>query len=190
MSKIKTFTTYAGAIALAFALAAAPAAFSQQDEPPMGEKHQHGEMHGQEGHGQAHGEMPEGHAEMMEEHKAKMAEHKAAMEAHMARMEELIADMNQATGDAKTDAVAAVINEMWSHHQSMREGMGMMGAMGCMGMMGGHGKAGGQGMAGCSCSMHGGEMGEAHAGTMHGEGGCMQHPKQGTESAQGAAGGN
>lgn len=182
MSNTKKLATFAGALALAFALAAAPALFSQQDDRPMGEQHQHG-------HG-ATGEMPEGHAEMMEAHKEKMAEHKVAMEAHMTRMEELVAEMNQATGDAKTDAVAAVINEMWSHHQSMREGMGMMGAMGCMGMMGGHAKAGGQGMAGCSCSMHGGEMSEAHAGTMHGEGGCMQHPKQGMESAQGAAGGN
>lgn len=190
MSKTKTFTTYAGAIALAFTVAAAPAAFSQQDERPMGEQHQHGEMHGQEDHGHAHGEMPEGHAEMMEAHKAKMAEHKAAMKAHKAEMEELIAEMNRATGDAKVDAMAAVINEMWSHHRSMGEGMGMMGGMGCMGMMGGHGKEGGQGMAGCSCSMHGGEMGEAQAAKMHGEGGCMQHPKKETASAQGAPGGN
>lgn len=130
----KTWTTLAGALALALAVVAAPAAFSQQDERPMGDQHQH--MH----HGQA-GEMPEGHAEMMAEHQAKMAEHKAAMEEHMARMEQLMAEMNQATGDAKVDAVAAVLNEMWSQHQAMRESMGMMGGHGMMG-------------AGCGCGMH------------------------------------
>jgi hypothetical protein len=84
----------------------------------------------------------------MAEHRAKMAEHREAMEAHMARMDELLAQMNQATGDAKVDAVAAVLNEMWSHHQSMREEMGGMG----MAMMG-HGKMGHG--AGCPCPMHG-----------------------------------
>jgi hypothetical protein len=137
MTKRKTLTNLAGAVALAFAIAAAPAVFSQQDDRPMGDQHQH--MHGQAG------EMPEGHAEMMAEHQAQMAEHKAAMEAHMARMDELIAEMNQATGDAKVDAVAAVINEMWSQHEAMREHMGMMGGMA---MMGGH--------SGC-CMQGGGE---------------------------------
>lgn len=179
MSKTKTLATYAGAVALALALAAAPAAFTQEEEHPTGDQHRHGQMQGHEGHG-AMGDMPEGHAEMMEAHKAKMAEHKEAMEAHRARMEELIAEMNEATGDAKTDAVAAVINEMWSHHQGMGEGMGMMG---CMGMMGGHGKAG------CACPMHGGGMGEDHAATMHGEGGCRHHGKQAPEGAEGAASG-
>jgi hypothetical protein len=143
MRNPKTYTSLAGALALLLLVVAAPAAFSQDDQPqpdrPMGEQHHH--MHGQH-HGQT-GEMPEGHAERMEKHRAMMAEHKAAMEAHMARMDELVAEMNQATGDAKTDAVAAVLNEMWSHHQTMREHMGDMGMMG-MGMMGGH-----------PCPMHG-----------------------------------
>lgn len=139
MRHLKTYTALAGALAVLLLIAAAPAALSQDDQPqaerPMGDEHRHM-------HGQMQGEMPEGHAEMMEAHKEKMAEHKAAMESHLAKMEELIAKMNAATGDAKTDAVAAVITEMWSHHQSMREGMGMM--MGGHGMMGGH-----------PCPMHG-----------------------------------
>jgi len=151
MTKQKTLTTLAGAVALAFAIAAAPAVFSQQDEKPMGDQPMHmhhGEMH----HGQM-GEMPEACAEMMEAHQAKMAEHKAAMEAHRARMDELVAEMNQATGDAKVDAVAAVLSEMWSQHESMQDGMGMMGGMACMGKMGGHGMMGGH--DGCGCAMHG-----------------------------------
>jgi hypothetical protein len=150
MRNPKTYTSLAGVLALLLLVVAAPAALSQDDQPqpdrPMGQQHMHG-------HGQTD-EMPEGHAEMMEKHRAMMAEHKAAMEAHMARVDELIAEMNATSGDAKTDAVAAVINEMWTHHQSMRE------QMGGMGMMGGH-------HAGCPCPMHG-------------DGGCPMM-KEGTE---------
>jgi hypothetical protein len=140
MSNLKTYATAAGVLALLLTLTAAPAALSQEGEPPPGH-------HGMQHHGKP-GEMPPGHAEKMAEHRAKMAEHREAMEAHMARMDELVAQMNQATGDAKVDAVAAVLNEMWSHHQSMREEMGGMG----MAMMG-HGKMGHG--AGCPCPMHG-----------------------------------
>lgn len=156
MRNLKTNTTLARALALLLLVTAAPAAFSQEEEVqpdrPMGEKHMHGhaQMHGQQG------EMPEGHAERMEKHRAMMAEHKAAMKAHMAKMDELIAEMNAASGDAKVDAVAAVLNEMWSHRQSMREAMGDSGMMGPgMGMMGGHGMMAGH-PAGCPCPMHAG----------------------------------
>lgn len=163
MRNPKTYTSLAGVLALLLLVVAAPAALSQDDQPqpdrPMGQQHMHG--HGQH-YGQT-GDMPEGHAEMVEKHQAMMAEHKAAMEAHMARMDELIAGMNAASGDAKTDAVAAVINEMWTHHQSMRE------QMGGMGMMGGHGKMGGH-HAGCPCPMHG-------------DGGCPMM-KEGTEQGE------
>ncbi len=156
MRNPKTYTSLAGVLALLLLVVAAPAALSQDDQPqpdrPMDRQHAHG-------HGQHHGqtdEMPEGHAEMMEKHQAMIAEHKAAMEAHMARVDELVATMNQSTGDAKTDAVAAVINEMWSHHQSMREAMGDSGMMGPgMGKMGGHGMMAGH-PAGCPCPMHAG----------------------------------
>lgn len=156
MRNLKTYTALAGALALLLLVTAAPAAFSQEEEVqpdrPMGEKHMHG--HGAH-HGQA-GEMPEGHAERMEKHRAMMAEHHEAMKAHRATMDELVAEMNAASGDAKVDAVAAVLNEMWSHRQSMREAMGDMGMMGPgMGKMGGHGMMGGH-PAGCPCPMHGG----------------------------------
>jgi Spy/CpxP family protein refolding chaperone len=146
LTKLKIFTTLAGAAALVLAVAAAPAVFSQ-DEPPMGDE----QMHMHQGQMGQMPEMPEGHAEMMAQCQAMMAEHQAAMKEHMARMDQLVAEMNQATGDAKTDAVAAVLNEMWSQHQGMHEGSGpmggMMGTMGCgMGMMHGH--------AGCGCAMH------------------------------------
>lgn len=173
MRSFKTYATLGGALALLLLIAAAPAALSQDDPPqaerPMGEQHMHGHGHHGAHHGQAGG-MPEGHAERMEKHRAMMAEHQEAMEAHRARMEELIAEMNQATGDAKTDAVAAVINEMWSHHQAMREGMG---GMGMMGMSGGHGMKGG------------------HPCPMHGTGECpmMKDPAEGSDGGDPAADG-
>ena len=167
MTKLDTVIRLTGAGALAFALAVAPAAFGQ-DETPAGEEHRHM-------HGHMQGDMPEGHAEMMEAHQAEMAEHMAAMEehraqmeAHRTRMEELIAEMNRASGDAKADAVAAVLNEMWSHHQAM--GMGMAGH----GMSKGHGMMKGHGMT------------KGHGCCMHGDGECpmMKEKKEDADATQ------
>jgi hypothetical protein len=59
-----------------------------------------------------------------------MAEMKAADE----RLDDLVAKMNAASGVAKTDATAAVVNEMVTQRRTMRDGMmkmqhGMMGHM-------------------------------------------------------------
>lgn len=46
-----------------------------------------------------------------------------------AKLEELVATMNAARGDAKVDAIAAVVNELVSQHRSMRAHRAQMRAM-------------------------------------------------------------
>jgi hypothetical protein len=72
-----------------------------------------------------------GMPEMMKKHQQMMAE----MQASSAKLDALVKTMNSATGAAKTDAVAAVVNELARQHIAMTTRMGtmheeMMGAMG------------------------------------------------------------
>jgi hypothetical protein len=75
-------------------------------------------------------QMQEKCQEMMEKHQ-QMQQEMAAMDA---RLEELVQQMNAATGEARIDAMAAVINELVEQRQDMHEmmmemGPGMMGHM-------------------------------------------------------------
>ncbi len=120
-------TLVAGVLALA--IVAVPALWAQnaqQAMPMQGQQMQRGMMAG--GQAQTSDQMKARHDQMMQQ-----------MKDHMARMDELMAKMNEATGQAKVDAVAAVLNEMWSQRKEMMESMGEMGSMGGPGMMGGHG---------------------------------------------------
>lgn len=56
---------------------------------------------------------------MMDHHKEMMAK----MEAMDARLDELVKKMNAATGSKKTDAAAAVINELVAQRRQMRDHM-------------------------------------------------------------------
>ena len=56
---------------------------------------------------------------MMAHHKEMMAK----MEAMDARLDDLVKKMNAATGSRKTDAVAAVVNELVAQRKQMREHM-------------------------------------------------------------------
>ena len=69
--------------------------------------------------------------DMLKKHQQMMAE----MQAASVKLEALVTTMNSATGAAKTDAVAAVVNELARQHIAMTTRMGamheeMMGAMG------------------------------------------------------------
>jgi vancomycin resistance protein YoaR len=71
--------------------------------------------------------------EMMKMHEQMMAEMKAAD----ARLDALVKEMNTATGNAKINGVAAVVNELVRQHKAMHEHMGQMHQhmMGGRGMM-------------------------------------------------------
>ncbi len=114
------------AAGLALAILAIPALRAQGTQQPM-------PMQGQQMH---HGMMGSDHpmdGQMSDQMKARHDQMMQEMKEHMARMDELMATMNQATGQAKVDAMAAVLNEMWSQHKEMMEHMGMMGGQGMMG---------------------------------------------------------
>ena len=68
---------------------------------------------------------------MMKMHEQMMTE----MKAGDARLDALVNDMNAATGDAKVNAVAAVVTELVRQQKSMHERMGQMHQQ----MMGGRG---------------------------------------------------
>jgi hypothetical protein len=75
-------------------------------------------------------QMQEKCQEMMARHQ-EMQQEMAAMDA---RLEQLVQQMNAATGEARIDAMAAVINELFEQRQMMHEmmmemGPGMMGQM-------------------------------------------------------------
>ena len=67
----------------------------------------------------------------MKMHEQMMAE----MKAGNAKLDALVKDMNAARGDAKINAVAAVVNELVGQHKAMHERMGQMHEQ----MMGGRG---------------------------------------------------
>jgi len=48
-----------------------------------------------------------------------------AMDQRQAKLEQLVAAMNAATGEAKVDAIAAVVNEMAAQHKMMHDHMKM-----------------------------------------------------------------
>lgn len=48
-----------------------------------------------------------------------------AMDQRQAKLDQLVAAMNAATGEAKVDAIAAVVNEMAAQHKMMHEHMRM-----------------------------------------------------------------
>ena len=70
-------------------------------------------------------------AEMMKMHEQMMAE----MKAGDAKLDALVEDMNAAAGEAKVNAIAAVVNELVQQHKSMHGRMGQMHQQ----MMGGRG---------------------------------------------------
>ena len=69
---------------------------------------------------------------MMKMHEQMMAE----MKAGDAKLDALVKDMNDAKGDAKLNAIAAVVNELVQQHKTMHGRMGQMHQQ----MMGGRGK--------------------------------------------------
>lgn len=64
------------------------------------------------------------------------------MRAHDARLEELVTAMNQARGQAKVDAIAAVVNELVAQRRTMRAHVEQMQQMRGQGTMSGPGGAG------------------------------------------------
>jgi hypothetical protein len=123
--------------ALALAIVAVPALWAQnaqQTMPMQGQRMRQGTMAGGQMSGQMSDQMKARHDQMMQE-----------MKDHMARMDDLMAKMNQATGQAKVDAMAAVLNEMWSERKEMMDRMGGMGPMGGQSMMDGKGMMNGKG---------------------------------------------
>lgn len=79
--------------------------------------------------------MPPGMAEMMKMHEQMMSE----MKATDAKLDALAKGMNTATGNAKVNAVAAVVNELVTQHKAMRAHMDGMGQQMMQMMMGGRG---------------------------------------------------
>jgi hypothetical protein len=60
----------------------------------------------------------------------------ARMEESDRRLDELVSTMNSATGQAKVDAIAAVVNELVTQHRQMHQRMMGQGMRGGMRMMG------------------------------------------------------
>jgi hypothetical protein len=85
------------ALMFSFMLWALPAGLRAQERPPMGEHD----------------------PEMMARHQAMMAEH----EQMMARVDSLAAAMNEAGGEARVDAMTALLNELVAQHRAMHDHM-------------------------------------------------------------------
>jgi hypothetical protein len=81
---------------------------------------------------------------MMADHEKMMADMKAADQ----RLDDLVVKMNAASGTEKTNAIAAVVNEMVSQRRTMRDGMMKM-QQGMMAHMAEHMQAGKGAMAMC-----------------------------------------
>jgi outer membrane murein-binding lipoprotein Lpp len=77
---------------------------------------------------------------MMKMHEQMMAE----MKANRARLDGLMKEMNSASGNAKVDAIAAVVTELVRQQDTMHERMGQMHEQ----MMSGRGMTGGRNMMG------------------------------------------
>lgn len=138
-----------------------PALVLAQSTPPAG--HPHGGQGMQPGQGQGAVDCQG----MMSMHK-QVHQRMEAMDAEVAR---LAADMNQATGQAKVDAMARVINAMVEQRTAMRSMMEeMQPAM--MRHMGAHMQKGAESMA--SCPM----MKESSKDAAGGAGKPMERPHQ------------
>jgi hypothetical protein len=61
-------------------------------------------------------------AEMMKMHEQMMAE----MKVSDGRLDALVKEMNAASGNARVDAIAAVVNELARQNRAMHEHMGQM----------------------------------------------------------------
>jgi predicted transcriptional regulator len=90
--------------------------------------------------------------EMMKQHEQMMAEQKAADQ----RLDDLVAKMNSASGQARVDATAAVVNEMVTQRKAMMESMMKM-HQGTMAHMMEHMQAGPKSMAMCPMMKMGGQ---------------------------------
>ena len=71
---------------------------------------------------QSRGQTPSNMQDMMKMHEQMMAEMKAAD----SRLDALVKDMNAASGEAKVNAVAAVVTELVRQQKSMHDRMGQM----------------------------------------------------------------
>lgn len=135
-------TRFLAAILGAVLLLVPSTGIGQQAPPAAAPPHQHGQMQ-PAAKGQA-GQMTMSCQQMMQGHQ-KMMEQMKAMDG---RLDTLVQQMNSASGQAKVDATAAVVNELVSQRKTMREGMeGMQGRM--MQHMAEHMQAGGKGMTAC-----------------------------------------
>jgi hypothetical protein len=90
---------------------------------------------------------------MMADQEVMMAEMKSADQ----RLDDLVAKMNAASGTAKADATAAVVNELVSQRRTMRDGMMKM-EHGMMAHMMEHMQAGKDSMAMCPMMKQMGDM--------------------------------
>lgn len=90
---------------------------------------------------------------MMAERDKMMTEMKAADQ----RLDDLVSKMNAASGPEKTDATAAVVNEMVTQRRAMQSGMAKM-QQDMMGHMMEHMQAGKSSMAGCPMMKQMGDM--------------------------------
>ena len=76
---------------------------------------------------------------MQPDHEAMMARHQAMMQAHeagAARIQELQDRMHGATGEAKVEAMEALLDELLAQHRAMHESMMQMHHPGGMGSQG------------------------------------------------------
>jgi hypothetical protein len=90
------------------------------DTAVLSDQHERSEAPGQPGHDPSHVQSTTHHMMMM--HEQMMADMKAAD----SRLDALVRDMNAATGNAKIDAIAAVLNELRQQQKAMHERMGKM----------------------------------------------------------------
>ncbi len=121
------------AIVTFLAAVAVPVMVAAQAPATAGHQHEHATAQGQAATQGRSDEMAQMHQKMM-----------AEMAAMNQKLDALVAQMNAAQGQAKVDAIAAVINEMNNDRKQMMEHMAsMMGRGGTMGgMMGAEGRGG------------------------------------------------
>ncbi len=131
-----------GAFVTLLATVAVPVMVVAQAPATAGHQHEHASAQGQAA--------TEGQSDRMQMHQKMMAE----MAAMNQKLDTLVAQMNAAQGQAKVDAIAAVINEMNNDRKQMMEHMASM--MGHGGMMGG--MMGAEGQPGMTMGTTGGMM--------------------------------
>ncbi len=102
------------------AVTGAPFAAVQAAQTPK--THQHGQMQAPAAQPGTQGKMTMDCNQMMQMHQKMMQD----MQAMDSKLDTLVQQMNSATGQAKVDATAAVVNEMVAQRKQMREGMEKM----------------------------------------------------------------